>query len=125
MRLKGLTLQRESEQTGAAMDKTVGDLMREPIAPLRETATFRQIADRFLVSSNNFLPVVDARQQFIGVVALQDLKEFLNTNQSFDGVIAYDLMRLPSYGTWQLFFHDRNGAKVELDFDPAETAPTA
>ena len=39
--------------------------------------------------------------------------------------IPYDLMRLPSYGTWQLFFHDRNGAKVELDFDPAETAPTA
>jgi catechol 2,3-dioxygenase-like lactoylglutathione lyase family enzyme len=39
--------------------------------------------------------------------------------------IAYDLMRLPAYGTWQLFFYDRNGAKVELDFDPAETAPAA
>ena len=95
MRLKGLSLQRESEQTGVAMDKTVGDLMRAPIPPLRETTTFRQIADRFLVSSNNFLPIVDAKQQFIGVVALQDLKEFLNTSQSFDGVIAYDVMRPP------------------------------
>jgi CIC family chloride channel protein len=95
MRLKGLSLLKESEQTGVAMDKTVGDLMRAPIPPLRETTTFRQIADRFLVSSNNFLPIVDAKQQFIGVVALQDLKEFLNTNQDFEGVIAYDVMRPP------------------------------
>jgi CIC family chloride channel protein len=95
MRLKGLSFQRESDQTGVAMDKTVGDLMHAPVPPLRENATFRQIADRFLVSSNNFLPVLDAKQQFIGVVALQDLKEFLNTNQNFEGVIAYDVMRPP------------------------------
>ena len=37
--------------------------------------------------------------------------------------VAYELRRLPSYGTWQLFFHDPNGAKVEIDFDPAEAAP--
>jgi len=95
MRLKGLSLQPESDQAGVAMEKTVGDLMRAPIPPLRETTTFRQIADRFLVSSNNFLPIVDAKQQFIGVVALQDLKEFLNTGQNFDGVIAFDVMRPP------------------------------
>jgi len=95
MRLKGLSLQPESDQAGVAMEKTVGDLMRAPVPPLRENASFRQIADRFLVSSNNFLPVVDAKQQFIGVVALQDLKEFLNTSQNFDGVIAFDVMRPP------------------------------
>lgn len=37
--------------------------------------------------------------------------------------IAYELRKLPAYGTWQLFFHDPNGAKVEIDFDPSETAP--
>jgi chloride channel protein, CIC family len=95
MRLKGLSFQRESEQTGVAMDKTVGDLMRAPITPLRETASFRQIADRFLASSNNFLPIVDAQNRLVGVVALLDLKEFLNANQDFSGVIAYDLMRPP------------------------------
>jgi hypothetical protein len=26
-------------------------------------------------------------------------------------------------GVWQLFFHDPNGAKIELDFDPAEAPP--
>jgi len=93
MRLKGLSLQRESDQTGVAMEKTVGDLMHAPVPPLRENATFRQLADRFLVSPNNFLPVIDAKQQFVGVVALQDLKEFLNSSQGFDGVIAYDVMR--------------------------------
>lgn len=37
--------------------------------------------------------------------------------------VTHELRRLPGYGTWQLFFHDPNGAKVEIDFDPAETAP--
>jgi len=37
--------------------------------------------------------------------------------------ILHDLRKLPAYGTWQLFFLDPNGAKVEIDFDPAEPAP--
>ena len=37
--------------------------------------------------------------------------------------IAYDLRRQAQSGTWQLFFFDPNGARVELDFDPAESAP--
>ncbi|MEW5862417.1 MAG: VOC family protein [Pseudomonadota bacterium] len=37
--------------------------------------------------------------------------------------VAYELRKLPAYGTWQLFFHDPNGAKIELDFDASEPAP--
>ncbi|HUN69870.1 MAG TPA: VOC family protein [Burkholderiales bacterium] len=37
--------------------------------------------------------------------------------------IQYELRRLPDYGTWQLFFVDPNGAKVEIDFDRSEAAP--
>ena len=39
--------------------------------------------------------------------------------------IAHELRRLPEYGTWQLFFDDPNGAKVELDFDSRELAEPA
>ena len=35
--------------------------------------------------------------------------------------VTYDLRRQAGAGTWQLFSHDPNGAKVELDFDPAES----
>ena len=35
-------------------------------------------------------------------------------------VVHYDLRRQRGAGTWQLFCHDPNGAKVELDFDPGE-----
>lgn len=35
--------------------------------------------------------------------------------------IKYDLRQQAGAGTWQLFCHDPNGAKVELDFDAAET----
>ena len=37
--------------------------------------------------------------------------------------IAFDLRRQAQSGTWQLFCFDPNGARVELDFDPAEPAP--
>ena len=34
--------------------------------------------------------------------------------------VKYDLRQQAGVGTWQLFTYDPNGAKVELDFDPAE-----
>ncbi len=34
--------------------------------------------------------------------------------------LASDCRRLPGEGTWQLFFHDPNGVRVELDFAATE-----
>jgi CIC family chloride channel protein len=93
LRRKGLEANRESQHVGVAMARTVGDIMREPVEPLRETANFREIADRFLTCPNNFLPVVDAQRRVLGVVALQDLKEYLNAGQELSSVIACDIMR--------------------------------
>ncbi len=93
LRRKGLRVDRESLRPGSATEQTVGDLMRAPVPPLRETATLQEIGARFLASSNNFLPVVDAKQQLIGIVALHDLKEYLNAGEEMGAVIAYDVMR--------------------------------
>ena len=95
LRVKGLALGQENSRPGAAMEQTIGDLMRAPVKPVREATSLREMADRFLTNSNNFLPVVDARRRLLGVVALQDLKEFLNSAQNLDAVIAYDVMRPP------------------------------
>jgi len=35
--------------------------------------------------------------------------------------VKYELRRQVGAGTWQLFTYDPNGAKVELDFDAAES----
>jgi catechol 2,3-dioxygenase-like lactoylglutathione lyase family enzyme len=37
--------------------------------------------------------------------------------------IRYTLNKQVGSGIWQVFCHDPMGAKVELDFDPAEAAP--
>jgi chloride channel protein, CIC family len=95
LRRKGVELDRESPHIGAATQTTVADLMREPVPPLHENTTFREIAARFLSLTNNFLPVVDGNQRLIGMVALHDLKEYLNAGQELSGVIAYDVMRPP------------------------------
>jgi len=38
--------------------------------------------------------------------------------------VRYQLGRQVETGTWQLFFHDPNGARVELDFVATEEGPT-
>ena len=93
LRRKGLDLDRENIRPGAATERTVADLMREPVLPLQENAPFRSIADRFLQVPNNFLPVVGDNGRLLGVVALHDLKEHLNVERQLDGVIASDIMR--------------------------------
>ncbi|MBC8097173.1 MAG: ClcB-like voltage-gated chloride channel protein [Akkermansiaceae bacterium] len=93
LRHKGLTVRQESTDPGAATERTVADIMQAPVAPVRENTTLKQIAERFLSSPNNFLPVVDGKHQLVGVVALQDLKEYLNGGVELNAVIAYDVMR--------------------------------
>ena len=39
--------------------------------------------------------------------------------------LKYELRRQAQAGTWQLFCHDPNGARVELDFDAGESLDQA
>jgi CIC family chloride channel protein len=95
LRRKGLDVSRDTTEPGTATERTVGDIMRPPVTPVREAATLKELADRFMTSPNNFVPVVDAKHQLIGVVALQDLKEYLNAGAELNAIIAYDVMRPP------------------------------
>jgi CIC family chloride channel protein len=95
LRRKGLTVSQETIASEAATERTVGDLMHAPVTPVRENAALSEIAERFLTSANNFVPVVDSRNQLLGVLALHDLKEYLGKGEEVLGVIAYDLMRPP------------------------------
>jgi CIC family chloride channel protein len=95
LRRKGIVANPELERLGEATQTFVGELMREPIPPVRETDSFQQLANRFLTNSNNFLPVINADRRFLGIVALHDLKEYLSSGNEMDGVIAFDVMRPP------------------------------
>lgn len=91
--LKLRTLEVESPRLGAATEQTIGDFMRSPVTPVRENTTLPQLGERFLGSPNNFIPVVDDQFRLIGIVALQDLKEYLGAGQELNAVIASDVMR--------------------------------
>lgn len=95
LRKRGLRVDRDGTRLGEALELTVGDLMRAPVPPVRNTAPFREVAEHFLNTTYNNLPVVDERQRLLGVVALHDLKEHLNAGPEFGAVIADDLMRPP------------------------------
>jgi chloride channel protein, CIC family len=95
LRQKGVEPMPESYQTGITTQQTVGDLLRDPVTPLPLTAKLPEIASRFLTSSNNFLPIINSDHYLVGIVALQDLKEFLHAGHELNSVIAYDIMRPP------------------------------
>ncbi len=90
---KGVSADRESNRPGIATQQTVGDLMHAPVPPIQQTATLPEIAERFITSTFNFLPVIDDEKRLCGVVALQDLKAYLGASPELHGVIAYDVMR--------------------------------
>ena len=51
-------------------------------------------------------------------------RDLPNTLNALDARgITHTCRRQVGSGTWQVFVHDLNGAKVELDFDASETAP--
>lgn len=93
LRRKGVSVSQDATTSEAATERTVSDLMRAPVPPVRETTTLGDIAQRFLTSANNFVPVVDAKGKLVGMIALHDLKEFLGAGDEVFGVIAYDVMR--------------------------------
>lgn len=90
---KSTLVDRESEAVGAATRTTVADIMLEPVPALAENTLFSEIAERFLRSANNYLPVVNSVGRLVGMVALQDLKEYLQMGDTFNAVIAGDIMR--------------------------------
>ncbi len=91
--LKLRSLEVENSRLGAGIEQTIGDLMRAPVKPLRESATLPEMGERFLSSPNNYLPVADAEGRLVGLVALQDLKEYLGAGSEMSAVIAADIMR--------------------------------
>ncbi len=93
---KGITI-KESKKPGTARIRTVADIMRQPVKPIDQSTPFQTIVERFLSSTNNFLPVVDSDNRLLGVVSLQDVKEYLNRNEKIDGIIAYDIMQPAHY----------------------------
>ena len=93
LRARGLAEERDNLQVGAATRRTVGELMREPVPPVRENTPLPEIGERFLTSAYNFLPVVDGAGRLVGVVGLHDLKDFLKAGEELAAVIAADVMR--------------------------------
>jgi CIC family chloride channel protein len=69
-----------------------GDLMRPNPEHVRTTATFREIAAAFLANHLNHLYVIDAGGRFVGVVALHDVKGYLDQPELARLLIAEDIM---------------------------------
>jgi len=93
--LKLRALEAADTQLGSAVDQKIGDIMRSPVPPVRDNTTLPQIAERFLGSQYNFIPVVDAQGRLVGLVALHDLKCVVGGGPELNALIAADVRRPP------------------------------
>ncbi len=71
----------------------VVDLMKPNPPSVSEEAQFQEIAQNFVSNRFNFLYVVGEAGRFLGVVALHDIKTYLNQPDLAELVIARDILR--------------------------------
>lgn len=95
LRERGIATTGGANRLGLATAQRVGDVMIAPVPPVAENTVLPDLAKRFLTSANNFIPVIDGDRRLVGVVALQDLKEYLGAGAELRAVIASDVMRPP------------------------------
>ncbi len=95
LRERGIATTGGVNRLGLATAQRVGDVMIAPVPPVPENTVLPDLAKRFLTSANNFIPVIDGDRRLVGVVALQDLKEYLGAGAELRAVIASDVMRPP------------------------------
>jgi len=70
----------------------VRDLMKPKPLTVSPTAGFAEIGEKFIATRFNYLYVTD-RGRFLGAVSLHDIKNFLNTPELANVVIAGDILR--------------------------------
>lgn len=75
---------------------TARDIVREDPLCLRPTTKVPDIFDRFMETRRNHLYVVDRAKNFIGAVALHDLKHVLQQSEQMGFMLALDVM-LPDF----------------------------
>ena len=68
------------------------DLMKTNPLTVPPTARFAEIGARFIATRFNYLYVIDG-ERFIGAVSLHDIKNYLNTPELAEVVIARDILR--------------------------------
>ncbi|MBI2497151.1 MAG: chloride channel protein, partial [Opitutae bacterium] len=71
----------------------VADLVRPQAAPVRETARFEVIANKFLESRREEIYVTSDEGRYAGAISLHDIKPYLNDASVAAHVIAGDLLR--------------------------------
>lgn len=71
----------------------VAELMKPNPVHVSECASFGEIAQTFITHRFNYLYVVDARQRFMGAIALHDIKSYLHHPDLAEFVIARDIVR--------------------------------
>lgn len=88
-----LSTRREVTRVGAAMERTVGDIMEGARPTLVTNTSYSQIVRYFLTRSAHEIWIVDPEGRLVGEVRLQDLKQWLNLGDTLEFVIAEEIMR--------------------------------
>lgn len=79
------------KDTNILMQLHLDELIEKEFVPLKETAKFREVIDAFTASQRNVFPVVDHENNFIGIIDLANIKEFMFKPEVYDFMTVTDI----------------------------------
>jgi CIC family chloride channel protein len=68
------------------------DLIEKNFVIIRPGMTLREMVNKISESRRNIFPVVDDNQKLVGVVTLDDIREFLLNTELYDVILVYEIM---------------------------------
>ena len=104
----------------------LSDFIETDFVPVRVDRTLGQLTDVIAHSHRNIFPVVDDKNHFLGIVYLDDVRQFMFRPEMYDKLFIYDLLKesdsvtatdrmeqvmdkFETTGAWNLPVLDKNG----------------
>src|SRR5690606_3699964 len=72
----------------------LSDIVETNFVQIKPNATLRQLVQKFAHTRRNLFPVVDDNQKLVGIVTLDDVREYMFDLEVQDIILVYEIMKM-------------------------------
>ena len=104
----------------------LSDFIETDFIPVRVDRNLRELTDVIAHSNRNIFPVIDGKSHFLGIVYLDDVRQYMFRPEFYDKIYIYDILKesdsvlvsesmesvmdkFETTGAWNLPVLDKNG----------------
>lgn len=90
---KGIRFRSEKEKY-FVQQVSLGDLVETNFVQIRPGMTLRDLIGKIAQSKRNLFPVVDENKKLLGIIYLDDIREYLLNTELYDVILVYEMMNI-------------------------------